>query len=116
MGVEMAGFTYSILAGFMSCILMVYSIDKKRKDMFLASLAFTIASWGGLEWGFWMLGYDMFKLVYMPVVPLTMFFVIWTGFIIYTSEKVFKKREYWIAFLAVLIIISIIANFCMDCL
>ncbi|MEM5804623.1 MAG: hypothetical protein QXU82_02125 [Candidatus Aenigmatarchaeota archaeon] len=116
MGVELAGFTYALLAGIMACILMTYSIDKKRKDLYIASLAFLLASWSGLEWGLWMLGYDMFKLVYSPVVPLASFFAVWTGFVIYTSEKVFKERRYWVIFLAILAIIGAIANFCMDCL
>ncbi|MFQ6009711.1 MAG: hypothetical protein ACE5J7_01165 [Candidatus Aenigmatarchaeota archaeon] len=116
MGIEMAGFTWSLLAGMMAAILMVYSIDKKSKELYVASLAFVLASWSGLEWGLWMLGQDMFQLVYRPIVPMAFFFLVWTGFVIYTSEKVFKERRYWVAFLALIIFISIVARFCMDCL
>ena len=116
MGIEMAGFTFSVLAGIMAAVLMLYSIDKKKKDMYLFSLAFLIASWGGLEWGLWMLGYNMFQMTYSPIVPLTFFFAVWTGFVIYTSEKVFKNRNYWLGFLIFLILISIVAQFCMNCL
>ena len=45
MGIEMAGFTYAVLAGFMAAALMVYSIHKKRKDMYVGSLGFLLASW-----------------------------------------------------------------------
>lgn len=109
------GLLYSGLAGIMSIALIFYSIKKKSEEYFLISLAFLIVSWSGIEWYYWLNGQNLFTLVFTPIVPLASYFVLWSGFVIYIAEKHFKRRD-WVAFLAVVGIIIIIAHFCMNCL
>lgn len=110
-----AGLIYSIVAGFMSVVLMLYSIEKKDEHFFVFSLMFLIISWSGIEWALWLQGYNLFQLVLTPIVPLASYFVGWTLFVIFVSEKYFKRR-YWIAFLIVIGFFIWISTFCMNCL
>ena len=86
---------WAIVAGFMSVLLMLYSIEKKNDHFFLFSLMFLIISWSGIEWALWLKGFNLFEMVLTPIVPLASYFVGWTVFVIYVSEKYFK-RKYWI--------------------
>lgn len=110
-----AGLIYSVVAGFMSVLLMVYAIEKKKDHFFVFSLMFLIISWSGIEWALWLKGYNLFQMVFTPIVPLSSYFVGWTVFVIYVSEKYFKRR-YWVAFLIVLGFFIWISTFCMNCL
>ena len=110
-----AGFIYSLLAGFMSVLLMVYAIEKKNEYFFVFSLMFLIISWSGIEWALWLKGYNLFEMVFTPIVPLASYFAGWTVFVIFISEKHFRRR-YWIAFLIVLAFFIWISTFCMNCL
>jgi hypothetical protein len=110
-----AGLTYSIIAGFMSILLLFHSIKKEDEHYFLFSLMFLIISWSGIEWALWLRGYNLFEMVFVPIVPLASYFAGWTVFIIYTAEKHFKRRD-WIAFLLVLVFFIWISTFCMNCL
>lgn len=107
--------TYAVIAGFMSVLLMLYAVEKKNDHFFLFSLLFLIISWGGIEWASWLQGYNLFELVFTPVVPLASYFVGWGVFIIYVSEKYFKRR-YWVVALVVVAFFIWISTFCMNCL
>lgn len=110
-----AGLIYALVAGFMSVLLMVYAIEKKNEPFFVFSLMFLIISWSGIEWALWIKGYNLFELVLTPIVPLASYFVGWTLFVIYVSEKYFKRR-YWVTFLIVVGFFIWISTFCMNCL
>jgi hypothetical protein len=110
-----AGITYAVLAGFTSVLLLLYAMEKKNDHLFVFSLMFLIISWGGIEWSLWVKGYNLFQMVFTPIVPLASYFVGWTVFVVYISEKYFKRR-YWVVFLLVLGFFIWISTFCMDCL
>jgi energy-converting hydrogenase Eha subunit G len=110
-----AGFTYSVIAGIMSIALFFWALKNRDETIYLFSLLFLIVSWSGIEWALWILGYNLFQLVFQPIVPLASYFVAWTLFVIYASEKFFARRD-WILFLLAVLAIIAIAHFCMDCL
>jgi hypothetical protein len=110
------GMTYSIIAGIMSIALLIYSVHRKHEHFFLFSLIFLIASWSGLEWALWLRGSNMFHMIFKPIVPFAFYFVAWIALVVYVSEKIFKKRKYWVGFIGVLLIITAIASVCMNCL
>lgn len=109
------GLTYAVIAGFMSVLLMLYAIEKKNDHFFLFSLLFLLVSWGGIEWALWLKGHNLFEMVFTPIVPLAGYFVVWGVFIIYVSEKYFKRR-YWVVSLLVAVFFIWISTFCMNCL
>ncbi|MGC1121072.1 MAG: hypothetical protein WBA22_08250 [Candidatus Methanofastidiosia archaeon] len=110
-----AGLTYALIAGFTATVLMLYAVEKRDDHLFLFSLMFLIISWSGIEWALWLKGWNLFDMVFTPIVPLASFFVGWTLFVIFVAEKYFRRR-YWIAFLIVLGFFIWISTFCMNCL
>jgi len=112
---ELTGFIYSIVAGITTILLLLSAIRRRSEILFIFSLLFLIVSWSGIEWSLWLYGKNLFDLVFTPIIPLLSYFVVWTAFIIYISEKHFKRRD-WIFFLILVTIIIIIAHFCMNCL
>ncbi|MFQ6088973.1 MAG: hypothetical protein ACE5K0_08755 [Candidatus Methanofastidiosia archaeon] len=110
-----AGFVYSVIAGVMSVALFFWALKNRDEKLYLFSLFFLVISWGGIEWGLWILGYNLFELVFQPIVPLASYFLSWVIFVIYISEKYFERRD-WVLFLTVIFTIILIAHFCMDCL
>ena len=108
---------YSILAGVMSIVLFYLSFtnEKHKKVLYIFSLVFLIASWSGLEWSLWVMGYDMFSLILAPVVPLDFFFLAWIVFAVWYGESI-GERKIWICFLISLAVIFVIARLCMNCI
>ena len=108
---------YSILAGVMSIALFYTSFtsEKHRKALYTFSLVFLIASWSGLEWSLWVMGYDMFSLILAPVVPLDFFFLVWIVFAVWYGESI-GARKIWVCFLISLAAIFVIARLCMNCI
>jgi len=109
------GILYSLIAGILSILLIFYALRKKSEEFFVFSLVFLLISWSGIEWSLWTQGYNLFELLAEPIVPLLSYFVGWGVFVIYLSEKYFKRRD-WIAFLIIVLVIIGIASVCMDCL
>jgi len=109
------GLTYSIIAAIFSFFLLNLAVRKRNEKYFLLSLLMVLASWSGIEWALWLLGYNLFHLVLEPIVPLASFFVAWTLAIIYFAETKFKRRD-WVIFLGIVGVIWLIARVCMDCL
>lgn len=116
MDMHFLGFSYAIVAGFMSVLLFYLTFTQKRKrEFYIFALVFLIASWSGLEYGLWLLGMDMFDLILAPAVPLDFFFAAWIAFAIWTGEKI-KERNVWIAWIIALAVIFAIARVCMNCI
>ena len=111
---ENLAFGYAAVAGIVSALLLYYSMNKRDERTYIASLAFLLVSWSGIEWGLWLTGTDLFYLVFKPVIPLASYFIAWTCLVIYVSEKYFR-RWHWMAFICMLAFISVIAHFCMNC-
>ena len=86
--------------------------DKKGKAFLIWAVLFLGASFGGLEWSFYLLGYNMFTFF---VFPLMAYFVVWFAFIVWAFERI-GERRIWIIFLIALIILTILAMNCMNCI
>jgi hypothetical protein len=106
---------YAIIAGIFSIALIFYALKKKSEPFFVWALLFQLISWSGIEWAFWNEGYNMFTLVFEPIVPLASYFVGWCLFVIYLGETHFKRRD-WVAFIVIVLLFAILAPMCMDCL
>lgn len=112
--------SFSLISGIMSCLLFISGMflekeKKKSRVILIWACLFLAGSFGGLEWAFWLEGYDMFKLVFSLTFPLIVYFGIWFAFIIWLFERR-KERKIWIILLILLIIVILIAMSCMNCL
>ncbi|KYC49576.1 MAG: hypothetical protein AMQ74_01404 [Candidatus Methanofastidiosum methylothiophilum] len=121
MGLELLGFHYSILSSVLSSFLIIYSLFLKDKDykkaeeLFIFGVVFIGISWSGIEWSLYLMGYDLFKLVTMPIFPLLCYFLSTSLFVIYVSERYYRRRI-WIIFALAAVLVSIVAVNCMNCL
>jgi len=105
----------SIIAGIMSCMLFFLGLKIKDRKQSRNTLIFAVlmlaASFGTLEWSFWLLGVNMFTFF---AFPLYAYFAIWFGFIIWIFESR-GERSVWVTLLIALAILVIIATNCMNC-
>ena len=85
---------------------------KETRNILVWAVLFLGAAFGGLEWSFYLLGYNLFTFFAFPLIA---FFAIWFAFIIWTFE-VRKERRVWAAFLISLAVLTVIAFNCMNCL
>lgn len=121
MGLESLGFHYSILSAILSSFLIIYSLIirekdyKKAEELFIFGVIFIGISWSGIEWSLYLMGYNLFQLITMPIFPLLCYFISTSAFIIYISERYYKRRL-WIIFAIAAFLISVIAMSCMNCL
>lgn len=121
MGLEVLGFHYSILSSILSSLLIIYSLFLKDKDykkaeeLFIFGVVFIGISWSGIEWSLYLMGYNLFQLVTMPIFPLLCYFLSTSLFVVYVSERYYRRRI-WIIFALVTVLISIVAVNCMNCL
>jgi|SRR3989339_170587 len=108
--------TLSIISGFAAILLYYAGLNEKnfKKGTFLLVWAtlFLGASMGGIEWAFYLLGYNLFMFF---AFPLAAYMVIWFAFVIWIFESR-KQRKIWIVFLIALIILTIVAINCTNCL
>jgi len=106
----------SAIPGLMAIVLFYFGLKEKnnRKATIISILAvlFLGASFGGLEWSFYLLGYNMFTFFAFPLIA---YFAVWFLFIIWVFESR-KQRKIWIIFLIALVILVLIAVNCMNCL
>ena len=109
----------ALIAGGMSITLFHTALrhpqGKTKKDVrniLVWSILFLGASFGGIEWAFFLLGYNLFTFFAFPLIA---FFAVWFAFIIWTFEMR-KERRVWIAFFIALIALITIAVNCMNCL
>lgn len=82
------------------------------RNLFIWAVLFLGAAFGGLEWSFYLLGYNMFTFFAFPLVA---FFAVWFGWVIWLFERR-GERRIWIAFLIALAILTIVAFNCTNCL
>jgi len=121
MGLESLGFHYSILSAILSSFLIIYSLFlrdkdyKKAEELFIFGVIFIGISWSGIEWSLYLMGYNLFLLVSMPIFPLLCYFLATSAFVVYISERYYRRRI-WIILAIIAFIISIIAVNCMNCL
>ena len=112
--------SFSVVSGFMACLLFIFGMyseknKKKSRIILIWACLFLAGSFTGLEWAFWLEGYNMFNLVSKFTFPLIVYFGIWFGFIIWLFESR-KERKVWIILLILLIIMILIAVSCMNCI
>jgi len=112
--------SYSIVAGVMASLLMVFSLffekNKKRSRILLVwSVLFLASSFTVSEYAFWLEGYNLFDLVFSFNFPLVVYFAVWFVFIAWIFESR-GERKIWIILLILLIIVVIIATNCMNCI
>ena len=111
--------SFSIIAGVMSCLLFVLGIylekDKRSRSLLLWACLFLASSFVGLEWVFWLEGYNMFNLVFELTFPLVVYFVVWFAFIIWLFESR-KERKILIILGILLIVAVVIGTSCMNCI
>ncbi|MEM7813638.1 MAG: hypothetical protein QW548_01930 [Candidatus Aenigmatarchaeota archaeon] len=85
---------------------------RAARSTFIWAVMFLGAAFGGLEWAFYLLGYNMFTFFAFPLVA---FFGIWFGWIIWLFERR-GERRIWMSFLVALAVLTVIAFNCMNCL
>jgi hypothetical protein len=106
----------ALIAGGMSIMLFHAAFrhgkDNDVRNFLIWAVLFLGASFGSIEWSFYLLGYNMFTFFAFPLVA---FFAIWFAFIIWTFEAQ-RERRVWVAFAIALAIITFIAFNCMNCL
>ena len=112
--------SFSLIAGIMACFLFVFGLSKEREKkksrvILLWACLFLASSFGGLEWAFWLEGYDMFNLVFEFTFPLVVYFVVWFAFIIWVFEMR-KERKIWIILFLLLVLMVLVAINCINCL
>ena len=111
--------SFSLVSGIMACFLFIFGMHEKNKkksrNILIWACLFLAGSFAGLEWVFWLIGYNMFNLVLKFTFPLIVYFGIWFGFIIWLFESR-KERKIWIILLVLLIIMVLIAMNCMNCI
>jgi len=88
------------------------SKEKAARNLFIWAVLFLGAAFGGIEWAFYLLGYNLFAFFAFPLVA---FFAIWFAFIVWLFERR-GERKIWIAFLVALAVLTVIATNCMNCL
>lgn len=112
---EYAALAYSLLTGLFAFYTLHVSMTTKNKKIFyIWFLVFTIASWSGIEWFYWLSGYDMFNLILYPAVPLDFFFLSWIAFAGWYGKKIMQIDIFKI-WLVVLGVIFAVARVCMNC-
>jgi hypothetical protein len=114
--IELLSLSTSIVAGIMACMLFYLGMKTKDKNKSINILIFAVlmlgASFGTLEWSFWLLGINMFTFF---AFPLYAYFAIWSLFIIWLFESR-GERKVWVALLIAVAILILIAVNCMDCI
>ena len=113
---ELAALGYATLAGLFSLLMLYQSMTtSEKKNYYIWFLIFTIASWSGIEWFYWLAGYNMFDLILYPAVPLDFFFLSWIAFAGWYGKKI-KYLGIFKLWIVALAIIFAIARVCMNCI
>jgi hypothetical protein len=127
MAIQNIVLVYSLLAGIMSILLMLFTMffeknvkkgakDKKRsRALLLWSVLFLASAFAATEYAFWLEGYNLFELVLFRLnFPLVVFFVVWFAFLIWLFESR-GERKIWVLLLALLAVVVLVAMNCMNC-
>ncbi|MBI4010277.1 MAG: hypothetical protein HY361_03765 [Candidatus Aenigmarchaeota archaeon] len=111
---------YSMLAGIFSISLFIFTLffekdKKKSKALIIWAVLFLAASFAATEYAFWLEGVYLFDLIFKFTFPLISYFTIWFAFIVWLFESR-KERSIWIIFAIALIILTIVALNCPNCI
>ena len=111
---------YSVLAGVFSISLFIFTLffekNKSRsKILFIWAVLFLVASFAATEYAMWLEGVYLFDLIFKFTFPLISYFTIWFAFIVWLFESR-KERNIWIIFAIALIILTIVALNCPNCI
>ncbi len=111
---------YSMLAGIFSILLFIFTLffekDKKRSKILLVwAVLFLAGSFAATEYAFWVEGVYLFDLIFKFTFPLISYFTIWLAFIVWLFESR-KERTIWILFAIALILLTIVALNCPNCI
>lgn len=106
----------SVIAAAMAIWLFSRGLAMKEKKESMHTLIwaalFLGASFGTLEWTFYLLGLNIWSFI---VFPLYAYFAIWFGWIIWIFEKR-GERKVWLGLLFALAVLSAVALNCINCL
>ena len=110
----------SLLAGIMSIALFIFSIfvekDKKKSRNFLIwATLFLAGSFAAAENAMWQEGVYLFDLIISFNFPVVSYFAIWIVFIAWLFETR-KERKIWVVFAVLLIILTLAALSCPNCI
>lgn len=111
---------YSLLAGIFSILLFIFTLffekDKKRSKILLIwAVLFLAASFAASEYAFWVEGVYLFDLIFKFNFPLISYFAIWFAFMVWLFESK-RERTIWMIFTIALILLTIAALNCPDCI
>ncbi len=111
---------YSLLAGFFSIALFIFTLffekdKKKSRALFIWAILLLAAAFAASEYALWLEGVYLFDLVFKFNFPLISYFTIWFAFIIWLFESR-KERNVWIIFAVALALLTIVALNCPDCI
>lgn len=111
----------SLLAGIMAVMLFAFSLfvekNKRRSRNFLIwAVLFLAAAFAAAENAMWREGIYLFYITILrPSFPIVSYFAIWFAFVIWIFETR-RERKLWVLFLVLLIILSLAALACPDCI
>lgn len=104
------------IAGLMSIALFYFGLNERDKktsrNILIWAVIFLGASLGGIEWAFYLLGYNLFTFF---AFPLAAYIAVWFAWVIWVFERR-GERKIWIAFLIILIALTILSLTCTNCL
>lgn len=111
---------YALLAGIFSILLFIFTLffekdRKKSKILLIWAVLLLAASFTATEYTFWVEGVYLFDLIFKFNFPLISYFTIWLAFIIWLFESR-GERAIWVVFLIALILITIAALNCPNCI
>jgi hypothetical protein len=110
---------YSVVAGIMASLLIVFSLffekdRRKSRNLLIWAVLFLASSFAASEYAFWLEGYNLFDLVFGFNFPLIVYFGAWFIFVAWVFETR-GERKVWMLLLILLIVVVLIAVNCMNC-
>ncbi len=110
----------SLISGLFASLLIIFTIffekDKKRSARLLIwGVLLLGASFGLVEYAIWLEGNYIFTMILSFNFPLISYFAIWFGFLAWLFESI-GQRRIWITMFLALVILSIAAVLCPNCI
>lgn len=111
---------YSLLAGIFSILIFIFTLffekNKTRSKILLIwAVLFFAASIAATEYALWLEGAYLFDIIFKFNFPLISYFIIWFAFIVWLFENR-KERMIWIVFAIALVLLTIMALNCPNCI
>ncbi|TAL48151.1 hypothetical protein EPN87_01220 [archaeon] len=109
----------ALLAGILSIALFTFTIffekNKRRSKILLVwATLFLAAAFVAIEYASWINGYFLFNIIPQFNFPLLAYFGIWFVFVAWLFESI-GERKVWLILLATLLIVTVIALNCPNC-